>query len=59
MSTARDSSPDLSLLLARSIVKAQERKRSERIWTDRELLAIHEQVDSELWRTAFKGCESK
>jgi hypothetical protein len=43
---------DLAPLLAKSIVKVRERKAAERIWTDRELAAVHAQIEAELWRVA-------
>ncbi len=55
--SAPNKAPDLSLLLMRSIVKAQERKRGERLWTDSELETVHEQMNDELWRVSFKGCK--
>lgn len=52
-----DSAPDLSLLLIRSIVKAKERKRSERLWTEEECAAVSDQIEAELWRVAIKAVE--
>ncbi len=43
--------------LAKSIVKVRERKAAERIWSDEELASVHNQVDVELWRMAWRGIE--
>ncbi len=55
--SATNKAPDLSLLLMRSIVKAQERKRSERIWTEEECAGVSDQIEAELWRVAIKAVE--